>query len=253
MSMAIITGASAGLGWQYALALHRQHPEIDEYLLVARRRERLTELAGKLNGKRVDILALDLAQEADLTTLADFLAARRPQVRILINNAGYGWLGDMMEADWRAQAAITRVNVSALTAITCMVLPYLSRGSRVLNVSSIAAYVPTPRMTVYCSTKSYVYSFSKALYRELKPWGIGVTVACPGPMDTEFLDLALVPRGRSKLFDACPRVDPARFADCSLKKAFAGHMVYTMRPVYKIYRVLCKLLPHRWIMPHTTA
>ena len=128
----------------------------------------------------------------------------------------------------------------------------IKKGSAIINVCSIAAFVPTPRMTVYCSTKAYVFSFSKSLREETKKSGINVLAVCPAPMDTEFLAVAGI-EGKSPLFDKLPRVKPAEVAEKSLRKAFAGRAVYTNRILYKMYRVLGKLLPHNWLMGASTV
>jgi len=247
MSVAVITGASSGLGREYALAVCRTYPDIDEIILVARRRDRLEALAGEMNGKKATVLALDLNVPEDRAKIGAFLKERQADVKLLINNAGFGWMGDFRESDPEAQARMVSLNCGALTAVCALALPYMKRGSVILNVCSIAAFVPTPRMTVYCSTKAYVYSFSKSLREELKKDGINVHAVCPAPMDTEFLDVAGI-TGRSKTFDTLPHVSAKEVAQESLKKAFAGRAVYTHLFLYKLYRVLGKLLPHNWLM-----
>ena len=116
-----------------------------------------------------------------------------------------------------------------------------------LNVSSIASFAPTPRMAVYCSTKAYVASFSKALREELRPRGIGVLTVCPGPMATEFLETAEIP-GRSHAFQVLPYCDPEQVAARSLRRLLRGKGWYTNRIIYKFYHLLCKLLPHNLVM-----
>ncbi len=247
MSMAVITGASSGLGREYALAAYRQHPEIDEFVLVARRRDRLEALKSELSGKTVTILPIDLTDRAGRAQIAEFLKERRADVRLLVNNAGFGLMGEVRELDAERQADMVSLNCGALTALCSMTLPYMKKGSVILNVCSIAAFVPTPRMTVYCSTKAYVFSFSKSLREETKKDGINVLAVCPAPMDTEFLSIAGI-EGNSKTFDLLPRVQPETVAEKSMQKAFSGRAVYTNRVLYKIYRVLGKLLPHNWLM-----
>lgn len=252
MSMAIITGASSGLGREYALAAFRSHPEIDEYLLIARRKDRLEELAKELPGKKVHVLPVDLTIPESRAEIAAFLKRHSPDVHLLINNSGCGWMGNVSEGDPERQAAMVSLNCGALTAVCAMVLPYMKKGSAVINVCSIAAFVPTPRMTVYCSTKAYVFSFSKALREEVRKDGINVLAACPGPMETEFLDLAGI-TGKSRRFDLLPRISPERMARISLQKAFSGRAVYTDLLFFKIYRVMGKLLPHNWLMKISTV
>ena len=247
MSMAVITGASSGLGREYVMAAYRQHPEIDEFVLVARRRDRLEALKSGLSGKTVTILPIDLTDRAGRAQIAAFLKERKADVKLLVNNAGFGLMGEVRELDAERQADMVSLNCGALTALCSMTLPYMKKGSVILNVCSIAAFVPTPRMTVYCSTKAYVFSFSKSLREETKKDGINVLAVCPAPMDTEFLALAGI-EGKSRTFDLLPRVQPKEVAEKSLEKAFAGRAVYTNRVLYKLYRVLGKLLPHNWLM-----
>lgn len=257
MSMAIITGASSGLGREYALAAVRQHPEIDHIVLIARRAERLCELADNLthepnNPKKVTCLPMDLTDINSRFQLECFLKENRADVRLLVNNAGFGLMGEVCELDAERQANMVSLNCGALTALCAMTLPYMKKGSVIINVCSIAAFVPTPRMTVYCSTKAYVFSFSKSLREETKKNGVNVLAVCPAPMDTEFLAVAGI-EGKSRLFDRLPRVKPDEVAQKSMKKAFAGRAVYTNRVLYKLYRVLGKLLPHNWLMGMSTV
>lgn len=252
MSVAIITGASSGLGRQYALAVFRLHPEIDEFWLIARREDRLRELQSLLIGKSVKVIPLDLTEHACIDRYAALLAGEKPEVRLLINNSGYGVLGDFAKMPLANQTGMVALNCGALTAVTGLTLACMGAGSCILNVCSIAAFAPTPRMAVYSSTKAYVLSFSKALREELKPMGIFVLAACPGPMDTEFLHVAGI-SGHSPLFERLPRVDAKTMAERSLWRAFRGYAVYTGKPVYRLYRVLCKLLPHSWLMKFTAV
>lgn len=252
MSMAMITGASSGLGMDYAMEVYKQHPEIDEIVLIARRRERLEELAKKLLGRKVTILPLDLTKRESRAQIADFLAEKNADVKLLVNNAGFGWMGNVGEGDAELQADMVSLNCGALTALCALTLPHMNKGAVIVNVCSIAAFVPTPRMSVYCSTKAYVLSFSKSLREETKKNGINVLAVCPAPMDTEFLSVAGI-EGKSKLFDRLPRVKSCEVAQKSLQKAFAGRAVYTNRVMYKLYRVLGKLLPHNWLMGMATV
>ena len=152
MSMVIITGASSGLGREFVRAVMQQRPEIDEFVLIARRRERMEALAAEMPDKKTTILPLDLASAESYDALARFLQERRPEVELLINNAGYGILGDMAEGDVPSQAGMVTLNCGALTALCTLVLPYIRRGGVIITVSSIASFVPTPRMAVYGAT-----------------------------------------------------------------------------------------------------
>jgi len=250
---AIITGASAGLGREYVKALVNMHPEIDEFWLIARRRDKMEQLAKDFDGKRFEIIALDLSDKASFDEYSRIIAEKKPSVKLLINNAGYGKLGDFDKLDCNEQYGMVDVNVRALVAMSRLTLDYMDKGSAIINVCSIAAFVPNPRMAVYCSTKAFVFSFSKALRQELKSRGINVLAVCPGPMETEFLAVANIPKGASPLFDSIPRVDPSVIAKRSIKRAFDGKAVYTNKFLFKLYRVLGKLIPHNWLMWKLTA
>ena len=257
MSMAIITGASSGVGREYVLAACRQHPEIEEFVLIARRADRLAEVQDEvgeeLTGRqKVGIFPADLTKKEDRARLSDFLIENEADVKLLVNNAGFGLMGEVELLDAEKQADMAALNCGALTALCSMVLPYMNKGGVIINVCSIAAFVPTPRMTTYSATKAYVFSFSKALREETKKRGINVLAVCPAPMDTEFLAIAGI-EGKSKLFDRLPHVSPKKVAEKSLRKAFMGRAVYTNGLLYKLYRVLGKLLPHNWLMGTSTV
>ena len=251
MSMAIITGASSGLGREFVRAVMQQRPEIDEFVLIARRRERMEALAANMTGKNVTILPLDLASAESYDALARFLSERRPDVSLLINSAGYGILGDMTEGDVPSQVGMVTLNCGALTALCTLTLPHMKDGGVIINVSSIASFVPTPRMAVYGATKSFVASLSRALREELKSRHINVLALCPAPMDTEFLDVAGISGGHSKTFDTLPHIPASLAADGAVRQAFRGKAVYTPTGFYKFYRVLAKLLPHAWLVKLT--
>ena len=243
MSIAIVTGASAGLGVEFLKKLETVYPEIEEYWVIARRTERLEALKELIPGKSLRSISLDLTAEKSYEKLETLLGEVRPQVKLLINNAGFGKRCDFATAPYKPQMLQCDLNVRALTVVTNLVLPYMSPGSAVINVCSIAAFVPTPNMTVYCSTKAYVYSFSKSLRYELKNRGINVLAVCPGPMATEFLDVADI-TGRSKTFETLPYCKPNQVAEKALKAAKKGRGIYTNRGIYKLYRFLSKIIPH---------
>ena len=251
MKTAIITGASSGLGREFARQLTDIFPEIECCWLIARREDRLEEIAREMVGVETVCLPLDLCDSMSFTTLQEKLAAEKPEVAILINNAGCGYLGRMGETETAVQTRMVDLNVRAMTAMTNLVIPYMPAGGRILNTSSIASFCPTPRMTVYGASKAYVSSFTVGLSEELKRRDITVTAVCPGPMDTDFWNVAGVPEGKSRLIDKLPREDPREVAEKSLRAAKRGKMVYAKSAVYKFYHVLSKVLPHGLLMEFT--
>lgn len=246
MNIVVITGASAGLGIEFLNELMNTTPLPDEIWLIARREERLQQLATQYPQMTFRCLPLDLQQQESYDAYGHLLAESGATVQLLINNAGYGKLGDFNGSHVGEQAGMVDLNCRALTAMTALTLPYMKKGSAVLNVCSIAAFAPTPRMTVYCSTKAYVYSFSKSLRRELRAQGINVLAVCPGPMSTEFLDVADIV-GRSKTFQTLPYCNPKKVARGALRRVYRRG-IYTPHPFYKFYRLLGKLLPHGLVM-----
>lgn len=246
MSIAIITGASAGLGRSFFQSLLHRHPDLSGIWLIARRRERLEQLAAD-SPIPVTVLALDLLDAASYDVLGEKLKEEQASVRILINNAGVGELDNVADSTWPVQSRMVDLNCRALTAVTTITLPYMERGGFVLNVCSIASFCPNTRMTVYSSTKAYVMSFTKGLREELKPLGINALAVCPGPMKTEFLDVANI-TDRSKMFKTLPYSDPDRVADRAVVQAGKGRCVYTPLFLFKLYRVLAKALPHSIMM-----
>lgn len=246
MKTAIVTGASSGLGGEIVRQIADVFPEVESYWLIARRGDRLTEMAERLPEKQVFCLPLDLCDPMSFMILQEKLRGEQPEVILLVNNAGCGYLGAIGEADTVSQTRMVDLNVRALTAVTNMVVPYMSAGSCILNVSSIASFCPTPRMTVYSSTKAYVSSFTVGLAEELRSRHITVTAVCPGPMKTEFLDVGGI-TGRSKLFACLPYCDQVRVAGGALRAARAGRTIYTPKLMYKFYRVLAKVTPMKML------
>jgi len=250
MRTAIITGASTGLGREFVRQLADVFPEVECYWLIARRADRLQEVADSLPEKKVECLSLDLCDTMSFMALQEKLVSEQPEVALLINNAGCGYLGNIGEVDTASQTRMVDLNVRALTAVTNIVVPFMGPGSCVLNVSSIASFCPNPRMTVYSSTKAYVSSFTVGLAEELKSKGITATAVCSGPMKTEFLDLGNI-TGNSKTFETLPYCDQVQVAGGALRAARAGRTIYTPRLFYKTYRVLAKVLPVKLMIKFT--
>ncbi len=188
---ALITGASAGLGSEFASQLA---PCARRLILVARRKEKLEELAMELvrPGLTIACHAVDLSNAEQTEAFLRTLATDGERVDFLVNNAGLGDHGLFEKSDWERVRAILEVNIRALTRLTHALLPGLIRSGRgaILNVSSIAGYVPIPGMAVYAATKAYVTSFTEALRVEVRGTGVTITAVCPGPVNTEFREVA---------------------------------------------------------------
>ena len=240
MKTAVITGASSGLGEEFVRQIKLLFPEIEEYWLIARRADRLEALT--VEGVTLRVLPLDLTDMEYLPQLQQALKDLSPEVRLLINCAGCGYLGNFHESVLTEQCRMLDLNIRAVSCVTHAVLPYMPNGGRIINISSIASFVPNVRMTVYSATKAFVSFFSRGLHEELKPRNISVTAVCPGPMATEFIQKGRI-KGHSKTFDILPYCDPKKVVKGALNAARKGKAVYTPHPFYKFYRVLAKIVP----------
>lgn len=190
---ALITGASSGLGAEFARQLA---PRCETLVLVARRAEPMETLAAELRLQfpdlSVGVLAADLIVPEERSELLEKLAAAGLQPDLLVNNAGMGDYGEFAHSDWAKTEAMIRLNVEALTAMTHALVPSMMEGGggSVIQVSSLASCLPIPDFAVYAATKAYVTSFSEALRLELRDHGIRVTALCPGPVHTNFGEVA---------------------------------------------------------------
>jgi hypothetical protein len=185
----LITGASAGLGMEFARQLA---PTAKALILVARRIDLMRKLQEELQSQnrslKIDLLPFDLSEPEPGKRLLEWTNQNGMEIDFLINNAGFGDSGTFATSDWNKIRSMIAVNVTALTAITHAFLPQLrKRKGAILNVASIAGVIPLPDLEmVYAATKAYVCSFSEGLYIELKKEGVTVTSLCPGPVETEF-------------------------------------------------------------------
>jgi short-subunit dehydrogenase len=185
--VALVTGASAGLGAEFARQLSARGHQL---VLAARRKDRIEALAKELGNARAVVIDLSRSNAAD-RVMAD-LEANGETVDLLVNNAGFGLIGRFAELDAKRERQMIDLNVGTLTDLCRAVAPKMieRKSGGILNVASIAAFQPGPKMVVYFATKAFVLSLSEALHEELKPHGIKVSCLCPGPTRTEFGDVA---------------------------------------------------------------
>src|SRR5256714_646058 len=198
---ALITGASAGIGREFARQLASRARTL---VLVARREQRLSKLRDELRNRNaqlnVHVRGVDLCDKSQIDELVHWLQENKIDIDFLINNAGLGDYGSFATSPPERNNEILQVNVVALTALTRALLPQMvsRKHGAILNVSSSAGFLPIPGMNVYAASKAYVNSFSEALRAELLDTGVTVTALCPGPVHTEFGDAAKRPGGQSE-------------------------------------------------------
>lgn len=244
MRIAVVTGASSGIGEEFLkeICLYG-HKHLTEIWIVARRAARLKVLADKIEKKTGisgKVFDGDLAEDSVYEKMEEELHRRKPDIRILVNCAGFGKIGRIQEIDVKEQLGMIDVNCRALTRMTIMCLPYLSGGSRVINVASAAAFSPQPGFAVYAASKAYVKSFSYALGEELKERGIYVTAVCPGPVDTEFFERSGELPGEEKRLE---RADVRGVVKKALLDSAAKRRISVYGAPMKAARVFAKILP----------
>lgn len=188
MKIAVITGASSGMGREFALQISAKE-QFDEIWVIARRKERLEELKAELSCP-VRVLPMDLTDEEALTQYSALLEQEKPEVSLLINSGGFGKFGRYDQIPLLDCMDMIDLNCKALVAMTQRTLPYIPNGGRILQVDSLSAFQPVPYLNVYAATKAFVLSYSRGLKAELKDRNIQVLAFCPGWVTTEFFDHA---------------------------------------------------------------
>jgi len=188
MRIAVVTGASAGIGREFVLAIDSEGG-FDEIWVIARRAERLEELKSVCKTK-VRPVVLDLSDPKALDEYRFLLEKEKPEIGLLVNAAGFGVFGPFDAQDLGRQLSSVSVNSVALTGMCHISIPYMKKGDSIVNIGSNSSWQPVPYQAVYGASKSYVLNFSRALYRELKSRGIHVMCVCPGWIKTEFQEVA---------------------------------------------------------------
>ncbi len=247
MNIAIITGASSGIGEEFARQIDQYYKGIDEIWLIARRKERLEKLQKTL-GTPSRVMVLDLSDASSLSIVRDHLqSTESPKISVLVNAAGFGVLGNVEESDPENEARMLDVNVKSLTVMTNICEPYLQRNSIVFQIASAAAFLPQPGFAVYAASKAYVLSYTMALREELRKKGVRVIAVCPGPVATEFFDAAV---GKSELgkFKNRFMVKKEKVVHLAMKDAREGKAVSACGISMKCFRILAKILPHSFLL-----
>lgn len=242
MKIALLTGASSGLGKEFAKNIHAVFPEIEEVWCVARRLERLEALKSEVTDVKIVPVPADITNAGDTKAVFDRVKSENAEISLLINNAGCGFHGAFEASEPEEQERCMNLNIVAMTRFTRLALDFMPKGARILTTSSIASFVPNANMAVYSASKAYASFFSRALNEELHASHRSATAVCPAPMNTEFLTIGHV-KGNSKTFERLPYCDVEKVALGALKAAKVRKAVYTPRAFYKFYRILVRLLP----------
>lgn len=255
--IAIITGSSSGIGKAFVELLAKDNGEFfkspfDEIWAVARREDALKELAESVKGIKVVPVVADLSDDSGIRIIEDKLKSEEPKVGLLINSAGMGIKGKVMDKSDRVLDDTISINCSALSRMMRITVPYMkSDGVKpgIINIASSAGFLPQPGFAAYAASKSYVISFSRAMSYELKSLGISVTAVCPGPVRTDFQRRAT--EGREADFNDWRKnfvIDPVKLARVSLKASVKGKRMLVYPFSQKMLHLASKILPVSWIL-----
>lgn len=251
MKIALITGASSGIGKEFVRQIALFYHSLDEIWVIARRKERLSELADSVPAK-IRIYAGDLTCDDFISRLSRDLESNHPDIRLLVNSAGIGESGSFFVSSSKngSESLTTRygrmidLNCKALTYMCHICVPYMRDGARIIQIASAAAFSPQPYFAVYSATKSYVQRFSQAIGWELAQRRIYVTTVCPGPVDTEFFETAGIELSPFKKMFLAPTHDVvARALSDSRNKKKISVYGTTM----KCLHIAGKLVPSDWM------
>lgn len=239
--IAIVTGATGGVGEEFVRQMLGR--DIEEIWAIARNEERLSALEKRF-GERIVPLAMDLSDADSLSRLEQMLSERKPVVAYLVNNAGLARMGKYDTFTPEEISRTVDVNCKAPLFLINLCIPYMERGSRILNISSAAAFQPNPYLSLYAATKVFERSYSRALHMELKGTGITATAVCPGWIDTELLVHEM--NGRQVRFPGM--VTAERVVTRALRDAERGRDMSVCSLYVKCQHLNVKLLPQRWVM-----
>lgn len=239
--IAMITGATGGLGYAFIQELIQE--SIDEIWAFGRNKERLEALVHKFGNKIVPICK-DLTNMDNLISIAKLLEEQKPQIQFLINNAGIAQMKASKDLTTSEIESMIDLNCKAPVILINYCLPYMTSGSKILNICSASAFQPVPYINLYASTKAFERSYSRALHMELKPLGISVTAVCPSWIDTELLTKEI--NGKKVRFPGI--VSPKRVAEQAIKDAKKGKDMSVCSFYVKCQHLNVKLMPQKWTM-----
>lgn len=191
MKIAVVTGASSGIGREFVYQMAKRYKFLDEIWIIARSEDKLNKIRNSIKNVTIRPIVCDITRRVDVQRYKDLLYSKKPSVKWLVNSAGVGVIGEFTELPATELNGMCDINCTALTHITRLTIPYMAGArSYLINLASAAAFAPQPSFAVYAASKAYVLSLSTALAKELKHYGISVTAVCPGPVNTAFFEKA---------------------------------------------------------------
>lgn len=247
MKIAIVTGASSGMGREFVRQLS-EYVQVDEIWAVARRREALEALKAETTVP-VRPVVLDLLEMESFDKIRAMLEETRPEIRLLVNAAGFGKFGAYHKTSIEDDCRMIDLNCKALLMMTRLCIPYMKPGSHILELDSLSAFQPVPYITTYGATKAFVLSYSRAMNRELKASGIRCMAMNPGWVKTEFFDHAFQTNGGGEVQYFDRLYEAKDVVSTGLKDLYHSKKDYSVHglPVRMQVRMV-KLLPHSLVM-----
>lgn len=243
-NIAIVTGASSGMGKDFANTV-QYNVDVDELWIIARRKENLEKMQDEIRIP-VKVLALDLSKEDSFDKLKKLYKEEKVNIKLLVNASGYGKFDKTTDVSVKDSMGMIDLNVSALTKMCLISLPYMKKDSKIVNFASVAAFQPVPWINIYAATKAYVLSFSRALNKELKNDGIRVMAVCPFWTKTEFFDRAVSKNEVVKKYVAMYK--SSKIVKRAWRDLRRGKDVSKFGFIARCQVGLCKILPHKLIM-----
>ena len=241
MSIAIITGASSGMGAEFARQLKLQWG-VENFWLVARREDKMRALAEELS-VNAKIISADLTADEGIEKLRAELESEKPKVKYLINSAGFGNFGSFDQLPESEISDMIDLNVKALVLITHMVIPYMERGGRIVELGSGSCFTPLPYFNIYASSKAFVLHYTKGLNHEIKKYGLRATCFCPGWVETEFLGKATDRRAATMPRSMSPMLGCRDVVSRCVRRLGRGPTMYVTNWYTKLQHLLFKLVP----------
>lgn len=243
--IAVISGASSGIGREFVNTIASFGETLDEIWVIARRLDRLEALQADYPIKPI---ALDLTDRESFNTIRALYEEEKPEVRLLINASGFGKFEATLETDLVDNLNMVDLNCQALQAMCQITIPYMTQGAKIINIASVAAFQPIPYINVYAASKAFVLYYSRALNRELKSRGIGITAVCPFWTKTEFFDRAIKTDKEPVVKTYAAMYYPEQIVKRAWRDMHRGKDVCKYGFVARFQAMLCKILPHWFVM-----
>ncbi len=247
MKIAIVTGASSGMGKEFVRRLVHSRDSYEEIWLIARRKDRLKAIEKHFPGQKFRLLPLDLSDRDQIDLLEESLLKLKPDLSLFVHCAGFGVMGNISRLPREDQADMVDINCRSVVELSCLLLPFMTAGGRMIYMASASAFLPQPGFAVYAASKAFVLSFVRSLRAEERGRGLKITAVCPGAVKTEFFDRALEYEDLP-VYKKLVMADPARVVKKALADNEKNREVSVYGPAIKATRLFAKLVPHRVIL-----